>query len=132
MGLKILLVDDGTLMRDLVSTTLRCGTSYQLLEAEDGNQALNLAAREHPDLVLLDVSLPQMNGFEVCRQLKAMPEMKGIPIVMLTALAPESDKESGLRSGADAYFTKPFSPTELIRKIEALLEHCHPGIGYTR
>ena len=91
---------------------------YRVLRAADGRQALELALRERPDLVLLDLLLPQIGGMEVCRQLRR--EMSA-PIIMLTAKSSESDKLEGLDLGADDYITKPFSPRELVARVRAVL-----------
>jgi CheY-like chemotaxis protein len=118
---KILLADDEEPLRALVAATLRDDTRYHLLEARDGLETLEVARREKPDLILLDILMPKLNGFEVCRQLKDDPETRGITIVMLTALAAEADKERGQEVGADDYFHKPFSPTALLEKVEEVL-----------
>lgn len=119
---KILIVDDQPEIRELVDVTLRIG-DYTLLQAVSGDQALAVARAEHPDLILLDVMMPNssIDGFEVCRQLKADPLTQNINIVMLTARGQEADQELGKQVGADDYFTKPFSPLQLMKKIEELL-----------
>jgi DNA-binding response OmpR family regulator len=117
----ILIVDDQFEVRELVKVTLRTG-GYNLLEADNGRAALEEAGREHPDLVLLDVMMPgDIDGMEVARRLKADQETRDITIVMLTAKGQKMDQEAGLAAGADDYFVKPFSPLELIRKVESLL-----------
>ncbi|MCX5711345.1 MAG: response regulator transcription factor [Candidatus Omnitrophica bacterium] len=88
--------------------------------ARDGEDALDLAVREHPDLILLDLMLPGVDGLEVCKELKKERTTSGIPIIMLTAKSRESDKIVGLELGADDYVTKPFSPRELIARIKAV------------
>lgn len=118
---KILLADDEEPVRALVAATLKNDNRYQLLEARNGMEALELARRERPDLVLLDVVMPHIDGFEVCRQLKADPATRHITVIMLTALAQEADKERGQQVGADGYFTKPFSPLALLNKVDEVL-----------
>ena len=122
MTKKILIVDDQPEIRELVDVTLRIG-DYVILQAASGDQALVLARAEHPDLMLLDVMMPNssMDGFEVCRQLKSDPATRDISIVMLTARGQETDVELGKLVGADDYFTKPFSPLQLMHKVEELL-----------
>ena len=118
---RVLLVDDDPQLLLLISTTL--GTSdFDLLEASDGEQALQVARRDHPDLVLLDVTMPGLDGFEVCRQLKSSPQTTSIKVVMLTARGTDADRARGREVGADDYFAKPFSPIQLLKRVYALLE----------
>jgi two-component system, OmpR family, phosphate regulon response regulator PhoB len=117
---RVLIADDDAALRRLISTTL--GTeNFELLQATDGEEALSIAREKHPLVVLLDVNMPRMNGFEVCRTLKADPATSGIKIVMLTALGADSDRMRGREVGADDYFIKPFSPVQLLNKVYALL-----------
>jgi len=119
---KILIVDDQSTVRELVSVTLEIGP-YQLLTAENGDQALVLAQRELPDLMLLDIQMPggKLDGLDVCRALKSDPATQKIYIIMLTAKGQEWDKEAGHVAGADEYLVKPFSPLELMNKVESVL-----------
>ena len=119
---KILIVDDQPQIRELVAITLQL-SSYQILLAENGQQAIEIAQTEHPDVILLDVMLygSDLDGLEVCRRLKKNPATEDIPIVLLTAHGQMSDIEAGKAAGADDYFTKPFSPIALMKKIEAVL-----------
>ena len=118
---KILLADDEPAVRRLVMATLADESRYQILEAGDGAQALALARAERPALVLLDVNMPEMDGFEVCRALKSDAATRTIVVVMLTAMAQPADRERGLAAGADGFFTKPFSPLALLEKVEEVL-----------
>ncbi|MDA7965166.1 response regulator transcription factor [Ruegeria sp.] len=116
--MKILVVDDDPRLRELVSITLeRAG--YQVVTARDGQMALTHAARETPALVVLDVGLPELDGLEVCRRLRARSD---VPILFLTARDDEVDRILGLELGADDYVTKPFSPRELAARIKAILK----------
>lgn len=119
---KILIVDDQSHIRDLVATTLDIGP-YQILEASNGLEAIRLAQQEKPDLILLDVMMSEgeMDGFEVCRRLKSDEGTRGCFVVMLTARGQERDIEQGFAAGADAYFVKPFSPLELMIKVDTAL-----------
>jgi DNA-binding response OmpR family regulator len=119
---KILIVDDQPQIRELVAITLQL-SNYQILLAENGQQAIEIAQTEHPDVILLDVMLygSDLDGLEVCRRLKKNPTTEDIPIVLLTAHGQMSDIEAGKAAGADDYFIKPFSPTALMKKIEAVL-----------
>jgi DNA-binding response OmpR family regulator len=117
---KLLIVDDEAGIRSLVRMTLD-SEDYEILEAREGKEALALALAEHPDLVLLDVMLPDRSGIEVCRELKSNPETSGATVVMLTAKAQLSDLGDAEAAGADGYFTKPFSPIALLQKVENVL-----------
>jgi two-component system, OmpR family, phosphate regulon response regulator PhoB len=117
---KLLIVDDEEGVRALVRMTLD-SDSYQIIEASAGRQALELAREHHPDLILLDVMLPDVSGIEVCRALKADPRMASTSVVMLTAKAQNADLGEAEDAGADGYFTKPFSPIALMKKVETVL-----------
>ena len=117
---KILIVEDEANIRQLLRYNLE-KEGFQVMEAADGMQGLRTAQKEKPDLVLLDLMLPGMDGLEVCRTLKGTPATSALPIIMLTAKAEEVDKIIGLELGADDYMTKPFSPRELTARIKAVL-----------
>jgi len=117
--LKVLIADDEASLRLLVAATLE-DERFQITEAKDGTSALAMARAEHPDLVLLDVAMPGLDGLEVCRMIKQDPALAGTTVVMLTAKAQEVDRRRGLEAGADAYLTKPFSPLELLRLVEQI------------
>lgn len=116
--MKILIVDDDPRLRELLRIALeRAG--FATLTAADGATALVHARREAPDLIVLDIGLPEMDGFEVCRRLRAGSE---VPILFLTARDDEIDRILGLEMGADDYVTKPFSPRELVARVRAILK----------
>ncbi|EGX61024.1 MULTISPECIES: response regulator transcription factor [Streptomyces] len=117
MSATVLVVDDEVKLRGLLRDYLE-RDGYSVLEAGDGRGALDLAAASHPDLVVLDLGLPGLPGEEVARLLRKTSD---VPIVMLTAKASENDRVMGLRLGADDYVVKPFSPRELVARIEAVL-----------
>ncbi|MBI2919156.1 MAG: response regulator [Chloroflexi bacterium] len=117
---KVLIADDEAPIVNLLRATLG-EDRYHLLVARDGDEALAIARREKPDLVFLDILMPKVDGFKVCQALKADPATAHIRIVMLTALAQESDRQKATNVGADDYLTKPFSPTELLEKVEEIL-----------
>jgi DNA-binding response OmpR family regulator len=117
--MKLLIADDETSIRGLVRVTLE-GEGFDIFEAADGEAAMRIARTEQPKLILLDVMMPRLDGLEVCRRLKGDPATKGIVIVLLTAMAQDTDRERGLSAGADDYFTKPFSPLALLRMVEAV------------
>ncbi|RJQ45038.1 MAG: DNA-binding response regulator [Gaiellales bacterium] len=120
---KILVVDDEANVRQLVRSYLE-QEGYQVLEAADGAAALTLARREHPDLIVLDLMLPEVDGIEVCRILRGESD---VFILMLTARTEEADKLIGLGVGADDYLTKPFSPRELVARVKAILRRGEPS-----
>lgn len=120
MAKKILVVDDEKDIVDLVAYNLE-KAGYKVLRAYDGAAALRKAQEEAPDLLVLDLMLPGLDGLEVCRRLKAADKTARIPVLMLTAKGEESDKVVGLELGADDYVTKPFSPKELVARVKALL-----------
>jgi two-component system KDP operon response regulator KdpE len=114
---KILVVDDDTFLLRFVRANLE-SAGYQVLLALEADPALELMEREQPDLAILDIMLPGMDGFELCQRIR---EFADVPILMLTARVEERDKVKGLRLGADDYVTKPFSAQELLARVEALL-----------
>jgi len=124
---NILVVEDETALVTLLRYNLE-REGFQVIEAGDGEEALLLARERKPDLVLLDWMLPLLSGIEVCRQLRRLPETRAVPIIMLTARGEEGDKLRGLDSGADDYVTKPFSPSELIARVRAVLRRARPAI----
>jgi DNA-binding response OmpR family regulator len=117
---KVMIVDDEVHIVELVKVVLE-DTNYEILEAYDGQEALDKIIAEKPDLVLLDIMIPRLDGYEVCMRLKADDTTKSIPIVMLTAKGQEVDKVKGYQSGADSYMTKPFSPLRLLTELEERL-----------
>ncbi len=117
---KILVVDDQPVIRQIARSTLQ-SQGYEILEAATGEDALEIARGELPALILLDIRMPGMSGLEVCRILKKSPDTSHIKIVMLTGELLAEDREEGFREGADEYFTKPFSPIQLLNKLRTLL-----------
>ncbi len=117
---KILLVEDNEMNRDMLSRRLQ-RKGYELLIAVDGEQGLALAGSEAPDLILMDMSLPLLDGWEATRQLKSAPGTAATPIIALTAHAMADDREKALEAGCDDYDTKPVELARLLAKIEALL-----------
>ncbi|WP_149141030.1 response regulator transcription factor [Gemmobacter caeruleus] len=126
--MKILVVDDDPRLREVVTIALhRAG--FTTITAADGQAALTHAAREAPDLVVLDIGLPEMDGLEVCRRLR---QKSDLPILFLTARDDEIDRILGLELGADDYVTKPFSPRELVARIRAILKRSTGAAGADR
>ena len=117
---KILVVDDNEMNRDMVGRRLE-RRGYEVVVAVDGQEGVDMAHSEKPDLILMDLSLPILNGWEATRQLKQDTKTNGIPIIALTAHAMASDRESAIEAGCDDYDTKPLEFSRLIGKIHALL-----------
>jgi two-component system phosphate regulon response regulator PhoB len=116
----ILIADDEPAILDLVRFTLE-DPQVQIVEAADGALAVELARRARPDVALLDVQMPRLNGLDVCRRLRELPECAHTRIVMLTAAAQAEDQRRGLAAGADHYLTKPFSPLALLTLVRSLV-----------
>ncbi len=126
MGSRILVVEDEADLADLVAFNLR-GEGHEVTVALDGNTALAEIQRGRPDLVVLDVMLPDISGIEVCRRLRRQRETVRLPVIMLTAKTDEVDRVVGFEVGADDYGTKPFSPRELVLRVEAILRRTIPN-----
>ena len=126
MAKKILVVEDDPAASRLMSYILE-GEGYQVLTAPNGVEGLRQAQEEEPDLLVLDVMLPGLDGFQVCRRLRAESRTSRIPVLMLSAKAQETDKATGLKVGADEYLTKPADPAELVRHVESLLAQASAG-----
>ncbi len=124
---RILLVEDNEMNRDMLSRRLT-RKGFDVLIAEDGQKGMDMTRNEHPDLVLMDMSLPVVDGWEATRRLKASEETKHIPIIALTAHAMAGDREKTLEAGCDDYDTKPIELPRLLGKINALLNGNSPAI----
>src|SRR5687767_14920879 len=120
----VLVVDDESIVRDVVVKYLR-REGYRTLEAGDGDAALAIVEHERPDLVVLDLMLPGIDGLAVCRRIRARSEL---PVIMLTARAEEADRIVGLELGADDYVTKPFSPRELAARVKTVLRRARATV----
>ena len=121
----VLIVEDEAALVTLLRYNLE-REGFRVAEARDGEEAMLQIAEQMPDLVVLDWMLPLLSGIEVCRQLRRLPETRRLPIVMLTARGEEGDKLRGLDAGADDFVTKPFSPSELIARLRAVLRRSRP------
>ena len=127
----ILVMEDEDALATLLQYNLE-KEGYDVVVAADGEEGLVQIDERQPDLVLLDWMLPKVSGIEVCRRLRGRPETRNLPIIMLTARGEESDRIRGLDTGADDYLTKPFSMTELIARIRAVLRRIRPGLADDR
>lgn len=128
MKTRILLIEDDENITELVRYNLE-RADYKVDAVADGEDGLYRASEEAPDLILLDWMLPNLSGLEICRQLRRNAETQNIPIIMLTARADEPDRIRGLETGADDYICKPFSPKELIARIQAVLRRLRPALA---
>ena len=128
MPRTILVVDDEPHIRDLVRLYMK-REGFEIREAADGQEGLSLARGTSPDLIVLDLMLPKLDGWEVCREVR---KDSAVPIIMLTARDDEADKVLGLEMGADDYLTKPFSPRELVARVRAVLRRAQPAPGAAR
>ena len=117
---KILIVDDEKALVSLVALHMQTA-GYEVLTANDGWSAIDVCKRDKPDLVILDLMLPKLNGWEVCRRLREDEATKDIMVVMLSARSDDNDKLRGFDVGADDYMTKPFSPRELVARVKRIL-----------
>lgn len=126
MKQRILVVDDEPEAVELVEFNLK-QAGYAVVTASDGAEALKKAHAQTPDLIVLDVMLPEMDGFEICKTLRLEPSTARVPIIMLTAKAAEIDRVLGLELGADDYLTKPFSPRELLLRVKKILARGQAG-----
>ena len=115
-----MVVEDSVTQREMITDLLR-GSGLQVLVACDGLEALNKVQQHWPDLVVLDIVMPRMNGYELCRRLKSDPKTQKISIVMCSSKGEEFDRYWGMKQGADAYIAKPFQPTELVGTVKQLL-----------
>ncbi len=117
---KILIAEDEPDIRDLITFTLRFA-GYEVVAASNGEEAVELARQEMPDMILLDVRMPKKTGYEACQMIKADPEMKNIPVIFLSAKGQESEIQTGLQAGATEYLLKPFAPDQLVALIRDVL-----------
>lgn len=120
MKSRVLIVDDEAYILNILDFSLE-SEGFQVITAANGEAALRTAAEQRPDLIILDVMMPKIDGFEVCRALKAKKDTKSIPVILLTAKDRDADRQKGDEVGADLYMTKPFSPGKLISAVQELL-----------
>ena len=123
--MKVLVIDDEREILDIAQVILR-HSGYQPLTAANGNEGLEMARREHPDLVLLDILMPDLSGWEVLKRLKADPGTREIPVMMLTALAQDEEILQGLKAGAVEYLIKPFDLVSLVSHVDWVLKESTP------
>lgn len=120
MGRTILVVDDDPLIRRLIATTLEDVSGFDVLEAEDGRDAVEQASSAHPSIVFLDIDMPHLDGIATCRRLRRAPATSGATIVMLTAATHDRAEAQADQAGADLFMTKPFSPLEVLQLVDRI------------
>lgn len=120
--MRILIAEDERDIRELIVFTLREVAGFDVYEAVNGIDALEKVSQVMPDLVLMDVRMPKMNGYDACEQMKNNPALRDIPVVFLSAKGQESEIKTGLKMGAEAYILKPFSPDQLISQVEMIMK----------
>jgi two-component system phosphate regulon response regulator PhoB len=128
MAIRILVADDEPNQLELLAFNLT-SAGFEVLRAEDGQQALDMIEEHRPDLAIIDWMMPYMSGIDVCRTLRARAETKQLPVILLSARGEEGDRTLGLDIGADDYISKPFSPREMISRVRALLRRAHPALA---
>ena len=121
---KILIAEDERDIRDLITFTLRFA-GHDVVTAVNGEEAVNLVKETHPDLILMDVRMPKMTGYEACKVLKSDASTDSIPVVFLSAKGQEAEVQTGLEAGAVEYILKPFSPDQLSERVQAILKKYH-------
>ena len=117
---KIVIAEDEPDIRELVAFTLRFA-GHEVITGSNGEEGYLLAKKERPDLVMLDVRMPKLTGYEACKRIKAEPELAAIPVIFLSAKGQDSEIEQGLAAGAEEYLLKPFAPDQLVERVKAVL-----------
>lgn len=117
---KILIAEDERDIRDLVAFTLRFA-GHEVFTATNGEEAVDMAPKVNPDIILMDVRMPRMTGYEACKLMKQNPDLKDIPVVFLSAKGQEAEIQQGLEAGAEEYLLKPFAPDQLTSHVKAIL-----------
>jgi len=118
---KILIAEDERDIRDLIVFTLQF-SGYQVVAASNGEEAVSLARQETPDLILMDVRMPRMTGYEACAAMKSDPNLRNVPVIFLSAKGQDSEIQAGIQAGAVEYLLKPFAPDQLTSRIQAVLQ----------
>lgn len=118
---KVLVVDDEEYIQHILNFSFGA-EGYEVITAADGEEGIKIAKTEKPDIIVLDIMMPKMDGYEACKKLKADPSTKAIPVILLTAKGREVDRKLGSQAGADDYVVKPFSPGRLIERVEGIMK----------
>lgn len=118
---KVLVADDEEYIQHILNFSFGA-EGYEVVTAADGEEALDKARKERPDVIVLDIMMPKMDGYEACKKLKSDPQTKAIPVILLTAKGRDVDRKLGSEAGADDYVVKPFSPGRLIERVEGIIK----------
>jgi DNA-binding response OmpR family regulator len=118
---KVLVVDDEEYIQHILNFSFGA-EGFEVITASDGEEAVTMARSERPDIIVLDIMMPKMDGYEACKQIKADPQTQDIPVILLTAKGREVDRKLGAEAGADDYVVKPFSPGRLIERVEGFIK----------
>jgi DNA-binding response OmpR family regulator len=118
---KVLVIDDEEYIQHILHFSFGA-EGYEVLTASDGEEGVNKARSEKPDVIVMDIMMPKMDGYEACKKLKADPQTKDIPVILLTAKGRDTDRKLGSEAGADDYVVKPFSPGRLIERVEGIVK----------
>ena len=118
---KVLVVDDEEYIQHILNFSFGA-EGYEVITAADGEEAVTMARSEKPDIIVLDIMMPKMDGYEACKQIKTDPQTQNIPVILLTAKGREVDRKLGAEAGADDYVVKPFSPGRLIERVEGFIK----------
>ena len=118
---KVLVIDDEEYIQHILNFSFGA-EGYDVLTASDGEEGISKAKNERPDIIVMDIMMPKMDGYEACKRIKADPETKDIPVILLTAKGREADRKLGADAGADDYVVKPFSPGRLIERVEGMIK----------
>jgi two-component system alkaline phosphatase synthesis response regulator PhoP len=118
---KVLVVDDEEYIQHILNFSFGA-EGFEVITASDGEEAVTMARSERPDIIVLDIMMPKMDGYEACKQIKADPQTQNIPVILLTAKGREVDRKLGAEAGADDYVVKPFSPGRLIERVEGFIK----------
>lgn len=121
MTATILVADDEPDVLFMTSFSLRSLGGFRVLEAHDGQEAYEMAVREHPDLIVMDIKMPRMTGYEACRRIRAVPDLQAVPVILLSAKGQKAEIEEGWEAGATEYMLKPYAPATLIGRVRELL-----------
>jgi len=127
---KIVIAEDEPDIRDLITFTLRFA-GFEVVAGSNGEEGVELAQREKPDLIIMDVRMPRMTGYEACRRIKSDPELQHIPFIFLSAKGQETEIQDGIEAGAEEYLLKPFAPDQLTERVRSVLSKHKRPTGFS-
>jgi len=123
MACKILIVEDEEIILELLSEVFRVNGNFEVTCARDGEEAISMFEEIHPDIILLDVNIPKINGYEICRHAKSSQASSGVKVIMVSGMSQKADLQKGQEAGADLYLTKPFNITKLLAHVNELIKN---------